>query len=185
MISPSVLKKLAGRRFGQIVVDEEQSNYTLQADELNTRCDCGTSFSRFSPKALLSGRVTHCRGKAHKWTYALLASDVSVVKIGCAEKIEPRIADIQRMSGAALTLIGIADNNVEAFMHANLSLHWSHGEWFRFAPEVQQAIKDKMRPMSLPVLPFAQGRSGAIPCLYCKSVEHSCRDCDRESAKAA
>lgn len=175
----SLAEEIIGRRFGALVVEAAEWSDRTRSFLARTRCDCGGCFSQFSVWELTSGLVRHCRGKKHKQTYALLSRDSSTVKIGCSDRPEIRIADLQRMSPSPLVLIGLSDDNVESHLHSSLATRWSHGEWFRYDDVTAQTIASTMTRTNLEIMRFVLGKNGKVPCLRCGDSSHQQSVCNR------
>jgi len=80
--------------------------------------------------AIEVARLSAC-GPARGWVYALHCESVGLTKIGRAVDPIPRIAELERMNAAPLTLLGLAhgqDN--EQTLHRRYAERRAHGEWF-------------------------------------------------------
>lgn len=84
------------------------------------------------------------RSPLSRGTYALLAPDFGLVKIGSSEFIDERIRTIAMNSPARLVLIGRCVRNVEHSIHEAAWASRSHGEWFAATDDVLAIIAKHM-----------------------------------------
>lgn len=79
--------------------------------------------------------------KKDEYVYFLAHKDL--VKIGYSADIKHRVRSIQTMSPVPLTLLGFipGDKRIEQNIHRRFAHLWSHGEWFKLTPELNQFIK--------------------------------------------
>lgn len=171
----------AGRRFGRLLIDSKQKDSDVQKGLVSVFCDCG-DYRPYRPlhlAAIQNGRQTHCGGRLHKKTYALLHPDLKAVKIGCADHLEPRIKELQLASPPGLMVIGVHRDNVEAELHGMCAEHGTHGEWFVANDHVLGAIWEKLRPTSVPAmrLMMSIGRKAPVVCVACADTGHTSSTC--------
>jgi hypothetical protein len=74
--------------------------------------------------------------------YAIRAIGTEFVKIGKANSVGKRLAEIQTHCPHDLELLAapVWEDRMERVIHAHLRAHNERGEWFRLTPEVQQVI---------------------------------------------
>jgi hypothetical protein len=81
-------------------------------------------------------RTRHKRHQKIRTIYFVRSGDK--VKIGIAGDLDARLAKMRCDSAAPMELLGSRPGGLgeERALHARLSAHRSHGEWFHAAPEV-------------------------------------------------
>lgn len=80
--------------------------------------------------------------KAPRFVYFIRAENLRMVKIGAAVEPQDRLVTLRCGSPDQLTLVGVIRTeanayDLEASLHRRFEAHWSHGEWFRLAPDLE------------------------------------------------
>jgi hypothetical protein len=95
--------------------------------------------------------------------YFLQAGDDGLVKIGRSRSAPGRTQQIQSWEPTKLRLIRSIDapDWMETWLHQRFGDHRSHGEWFRFHPDMLTVIppaeKPKPEPKTLPIPKWRRG----------------------------
>lgn len=90
--------------------------------------------------------------------YVIAASDSPLVKIGRSADVPKRLAQIQRMSPAALSVLGTFQGGaqLETALHQTFREHRVHGEWFNLGEEPLATVRSA-------VVAFAATAAKATP----------------------
>lgn len=77
--------------------------------------------------------------------YVVEARGSGLVKIGFATNISHRLQQLRTSSAASLDLLCQIPGGraLEKELHQRFAAHRSHGEWFRFAPEIQAFVAEQ------------------------------------------
>jgi len=79
--------------------------------------------------------------------YFIQGLDGGAIKIGVSFDPSERLSTLQTASPVKLRIIGLVAGGprMERALHARLSAHRLHGEWFTDAPEVMAAIAEVLQ----------------------------------------
>jgi hypothetical protein len=77
------------------------------------------------------------------------------VKVGYTAGPKKRLDSLKTGSPHALQLLGVipGDRAMETLLHREFAAHRMSGEWFRWVPEVESAVRRYLAAHSLPVAP--------------------------------
>lgn len=77
------------------------------------------------------------RASGNPFVYVLHAQDTGLTKIGFSTRVDKRVSEISRMSGASLKMIAKipAERDLETELHQKYGGFRAHGEWFSLRKE--------------------------------------------------
>lgn len=104
--------------------------------------------------------------KRQCYVYAALRPDTAEVKIGYAENVTRRFIGLQCGSATLLSLVAVipGGQEVEEEIHARFAVHRIRGEWFRYAPEIEEwaRAQPKLRKKAAKGPKYAQQRASTV-----------------------
>jgi len=105
-----------------------------------------TQIGDWAAKSLLgedAGEKPAPRKRREKWVYFIATMDDTMVKIGAAQNVEARLAQLQAASPQKLHIVAAipGGTRLERELHHKFAKDRSHYEWFQFSTDIKTYIQ--------------------------------------------